>query len=140
MLRLHQIENDKDREAAFRIRREVFIIGQNVPEEIEMDEFDDVATHVLAQVDHEPAGTARWRMTGEGYKLERFAVLEKYRGCGVGLALVDFIIDKIADDRPVYLNAQTDVISFYEQKGFVAEGDIFYEADIPHRRMVLNKS
>ena len=33
------------------------------------------------------------------------------------------------------LNAQTHAIGFYEQSDFVAEGDEFDDAGIPHRRM-----
>ena len=39
------------------------------------------------------------------------------------------------DIEPVYLHAQVSAISFYEKLGFFSQGDIFYEASIPHREM-----
>ena len=136
-IQVHIIESDDELTQAFAIRREVFIIGQAVDEKIEMDAFDANATHILATVDGKPAGTARWRITGEGSKLERFAVLDRYRGLGVGRRLVDFVIQRIDPHLPAYLNSQVAVIPFYKKMGFVVEGPVFYEADIPHRRMTL---
>ena len=124
-------------EQVFAIRRQVFCIEQNVSEEIEMDEFDEIATHILAHFDGNPAGTARWRFTEEGAKMERFAVLKEYRGKGVGEALVNYTLDKLIESDFIFLNAQESVIKFYEKFGFVAVGNRFYEADIPHRKMIL---
>ncbi len=41
--------------------------------------------------------------------------------------------------EPVILDAQVQVIPFYEKLGFVAEGPVFDDAGIPHRRMTLKK-
>ncbi len=133
------ISSQTDLDKTFAIRRQVFCIEQKVSEEIEMDEFDDVATHILAYIDEKPVGTARWRFTEEGAKMERFAVLKEYRGNGVGEELVKYTLDKLKDNEFIYLNAQESVIKFYEKYGFEAVGDRFYEADIPHRKMIWRK-
>jgi len=122
---------------ALQIRQEVFVEEQQVDPEIEYDEFEESSTHILATIEDTPAGTARWRQTDEGYKLERFAVPEKFRGQGVGAALLVFILDQLDDRSKVYLNSQLVAMGFYEKMGFTAVGDIFYEADIPHKKMVL---
>ena len=132
-----QIQSATELEKAFTIRRQVFCVEQNVSEEIEMDEFDDVATHILAQINEEPVGTARWRFTEEGAKLERFAVLRDFRGMGVGGALVDYAMDHLKSNNFIYLNAQESVVKFYEKFGFTAVGNRFFEADIPHKKMIL---
>ena len=124
-------------EQAFAIRRQVFCIEQKVSEEIEMDEFDSIATHILAYIDGKAVGTARWRFTEDGVKMERFAVLKEYRGKSVGVALVNYTLDKIIGSDFIFLNAQESVIKFYEKFGFVAVGNRFYEADIAHRKMIL---
>lgn len=134
---IKQIVNLTELEQAFAIRRQVFCIEQNVSEEIEMDEFDDVATHILAFINDKPVGTARWRFTEEGAKMERFAVLKEYRGKDVGEALVNYTLDKLKDNDFIYLNAQESVIKFYEKFGFLSVGNRFYEADIPHKKMIL---
>jgi predicted GNAT family N-acyltransferase len=38
-------------------------------------------------------------------------------------------------DREVLLSAQTHAISFYARFGFVAEGEVYDDAGIPHQRM-----
>jgi len=138
-MKIKQISSISELEEAFTIRRTVFCIEQNVSEEIEMDEFDDIAKHILAYINNKPIGTARWRFTEEGAKMERFAVLKDARGKGVGEALVKYTLDNLRDNKFVYLNAQESVIKFYEKFGFEVEGKRFYEADIPHKKMILNR-
>ena len=118
------------------IRRRVFIVEQSVPPEIEMDVYDKTATHVLAMVNGEPAGTARWRQTRHGIKLERFAVPKRLRGRGIGECLLMFVLDQITGSQRIYLHAQSDVVSFYEKYGFTCVGEGFFEAGIPHRKMI----
>lgn len=130
------IQSEQEMKASRRIREEVFVIEQKVPIEIEYDEYEDSATHILAQIGTQPVGTARWRKTDKGFKLERFAVPATERGKGVGAALVNFVLDQIEDKSKAYLNSQVSAIDFYEKLEFKAEGGIFYEADIPHRKMV----
>ena len=123
-------------QAALKIRQVVFVEEQQVDPEIEYDEYEDVATHVIAFVGEIAVGTARWRLAQESYKLERFAVLESYRGQGVGAALVKFVMKQLGQDRSIYLNSQMVALPFYEKLGFEAIGEVFYEANIPHRKMV----
>jgi len=122
-------------EKAFAIRREVFVGEQNCPPELEW-EHEDVSTHFLATVDDEPAGAARWRKTGKGYKLERFAVLKKFRGYGVGQSLVQAVLDDLPGDATyIYMHAQIQAVSLYERFGFVKTGPQFEEAGIQHFKM-----
>ena len=64
-------------------------------------------------------------------------VLSRIRGRGIGFALLEAAIQKARTlgMNGVYLNAQTHALGFYERAGFVAEGDEFMEAGIPHYRM-----
>ena len=119
------------------IRYRVFVIEQKVDHEIEYDEFEESSTHVLAELDGKAVGTARWRETELGYKLERFAVPIEFRGLGVGAALVNFVLDQLPTRSKAYLNSQVSAMGFYEKFGFRAVGDLFYEANIPHKKMVL---
>ncbi|RYY32299.1 MAG: GNAT family N-acetyltransferase, partial [Sphingobacteriaceae bacterium] len=89
---VNKVNNPADLETVFAIRREVFVVEQNCPPELEW-EFEDESTHFLAKVDGVPAGAARWRKTDKGYKLERFAVLQQYRGKGVAQAVVQAVLD-----------------------------------------------
>ena len=131
------IRSNTEMKRARRIRQVVFVEGQQVSADIEYDEYEDTSTHILAQINGKAVGTARWRKTDQGFKLERFAVLANARGRGVGEALVSFILARIDPQAGIYLNSQVSAIGFYAHFGFQAEGEIFYEADIPHRKMVL---
>ncbi|MFI5163151.1 MAG: GNAT family N-acetyltransferase [Sphingobacteriales bacterium] len=122
-------------EKVFAIRREVFVGEQNCPPELEW-EHEDESNHFLATVDGEPAGASRWRKTDKGYKLERFAVLKKFRGNGVGQQLVKTVLaDLPADASYVYLHAQVDAVTLYERFNFVKTGPEFEEAGIRHYKM-----
>ena len=118
------------------IREKVFIMEQNVPEDVEIDQYEDSSNHIVALLDEEFIGTARWRKTEDGIKLERFAVLKEKRGLGIGKKLVEFILEKIKNEPFVYLHAQDHVISFYKKFGFIPVGDHFYEGGISHQKMI----
>jgi len=119
------------------IRREVFVRGQGVCEAEEIDGLDAACRHYLAWSGTEPVGTARLRSTPAGAKAERVAVRAPWRGVGVGAALMRELEEdaRRAGRAQVVLNAQLAALAFYERLGYVAEGDVFDEAGIPHRRM-----
>lgn len=139
-LSVQKVKNpSKELDQVFSIRKEVFVVEQNCPPELEW-EFEDESTHFLASVDEVPAGAARWRKTEKGYKLERFAVLQQFRGSGLGQELVKTVIaDLPADAHYVYLHAQIQAMGLYDKFGFVAEGPQFEEAGIQHFKMVLKR-
>jgi predicted GNAT family N-acyltransferase len=133
---VNKVTDPADLEKVFAIRREVFVGEQNCPPELEW-EFEDESNHFLATVDGEPAGASRWRKTDKGYKLERFAVLQKFRGYGVGQTLVKAVLaDLPADADYVYLHAQIQAVTLYEKFGFEKNGPEFEEAGIRHYKMV----
>ena len=113
-----EIYLDKDIKEAFSIRGKVFVEGMNIPVEIELDKYDKVAHQIIAYADEIPAGTARWRKTKEGMKLERFAVLPKFRLLGIGKALAEYILKTLKNEKNIYLNSQHTAIGFYEKLGF----------------------
>lgn len=117
------------------LRKAVFVDEQGVPSGIEYAG-DESAHHFLAAHDGRACGTARWRKTGDGFKLERFAVLPEYREMGIGAALLNAVLADLPDDPvPIYLNAQLPAVGFYERYGFRCVGDVFEEAGIAHRKM-----
>lgn len=135
VIEAHKVTEPAELEQVFAIRREVFVGEQNCPPELEW-EFEDESTHFLATVDGDPAGASRWRKTDKGYKLERFAVLKKYRGFGVGQELVRTVLaDLPADAVYVYMHAQIQAVGLYEKFGFVKTGPEFEEAGIRHFKM-----
>jgi predicted GNAT family N-acyltransferase len=136
MIQVNKINNTVDLEEALAIRRQVFVVEQGCPEEEEY-EHDEISLHYLAKVDEVPAGTARWRVTENGVKLERFAVQKEFRKRGVASALLETILDELLlqQQKKIYLHAQLPAMSLYEKFGFVKVGELFYEANIPHYKM-----
>jgi len=136
VIKASKVSDPTDLEKVFAIRREVFVGEQNCPPELEW-EFEDESTHFLVTVDGEPAGASRWRKTDKGYKLERFAVLQKFRGFGVGQELVKTVLNDLPKDATyVYLHAQIQAVTLYEKFGFEKTGPEFEEAGIRHYKMV----
>ncbi|GGX61471.1 acetyltransferase [Streptomyces fructofermentans] len=137
-----------DREACFAVRKEVFVVEQGVPQDLEYDAYDAVAVHVLAVGgDGEPLGAGRLlhgeraaaKTGGEPGvgSLGRLAVLKAARGLGVGVALVRGIEEaaRALGLTAVDLHAQTHALGFYERLGYVAYGPEFPDAGIAHRAM-----
>lgn len=121
------------------IRNKVFVIEQNCPEELEW-EYEEESTHFLLSIDGEDKATARHRKTENGYKLERFAVLNSERGKGLGHQILQAILNDLLDFKGlIYMHAQVDVIPFYEKMGFVKQGKQFEEAGIQHFKMNLKR-
>ncbi|WP_369222179.1 GNAT family N-acetyltransferase [Streptomyces sp. R39] len=137
-----------DLEACFTVRKQVFVVEQGVPEDLEYDEYDPVAVHVLAVgEDGVPLGTGRLlygevaaaRTDGDLSlgSLGRLAVLEEARGLGVGVALVR-AVEEAARARgltAVDLHAQTHALGFYQRLGYEPYGPEYEEAGIAHRGM-----
>lgn len=123
---------------ALRIVREtVFIDEQKVPVELEWDDLDNRAIHVLAEDNEgQPIGTGRLLSSGQ---IGRIAVLKHWRGKGTGAALLSTLITlaKEAGIAPIYLNAQKSAIPFYSRQGFQPKGPEFMEANIVHQKMTL---
>lgn len=139
MIKIEKITTPEIQQIVWDIRHEVFVIGQNCPKEIEY-EFEEESIHFIAYFNNEPAGTARIRETENGFKLERFAVLEKFRGNGIGSALVAYLlIETIPFGKKIYLHAQLTAAPLYAKHNFKPDGENFWEADIEHVKMVYSK-
>ncbi|WML43412.1 GNAT family N-acetyltransferase [Neobacillus sp. PS3-40] len=132
------VENQKELEDAFSVRKTVFIHEQNVPAEEEIDQYEDDSTHFVYYNDEVPTGAGRFRSV-DGYgKVERICVLKEARKTGAGKAIMD-VIEKFASInglRKLKLNAQTHAIPFYSGLGYKIISEEFMDAGIPHKTMV----
>lgn len=137
---LRRVDSDETLAAAHAVRRAVFIDEQGVPEDIEMDDEDDDATHFVAfdPTHGDPVGTTRIRaLDEETVKIERVAVLAEHRGQGVGLRLMERAEDEARAQgyARVQLHAQAAVEGFYERLGYRTVSEEFEEAGITHVEM-----
>ncbi len=113
--------------AAFALRREVFVIEQQIPETEEFDADDLTATHVVAIAAGTVVGTLRIIWTPEHVKLGRVVVSQLWRGQGISTRLLRHAMDLARDkgESRFYLTAQHDKLAVYEKLGFVAFGEPF---------------
>jgi predicted GNAT family N-acyltransferase len=118
------------------IRRAVFVVEQQVPEDEEWDDQDAVCQHVMAVAEGVPVGTGR--LLSDGH-IGRMAVIKPWRGCGVGRAMLTTLLALARQSgfAEAVLHAQIHALLFYEKQGFIAEGPVFMEAGIAHRVMRL---
>ena len=120
-----------------RIRDVVFCQEQGVSPAEEWDGRDGLCEHFLVSRDGIEIGCARVRPYSPGvFKIERVAVLKSHRGTGAGKFIMRALLERL-DRVTVVLNAQLSVKDFYQNLGFIPEGDIFQEAGIPHVHMTL---
>jgi ElaA protein len=131
---------DAAQAACFAVRRAVFIEEQGIPEAEEWDAHDATCTHFLAADDAGPLATARLMTHGSAAKIGRVAVMPRARGTGLGAALMRHVLEdaRRRGHPTAVLEAQVDVIPFYERLGFVAEGPVYDDGSgILHRWMTL---
>lgn len=126
-----------DYDSAIRtIRETVFVAEQGVPLELEMDDRDPIAKHVLALVNGCPAGTARLDIRNAG-KIGRLAVLPSFRRRGLGRLIMEEI-ESIGRDHQLsqlWCHAQKTAVPFYQSLGYDIMSPEFLEAGIVHCKM-----
>ncbi len=133
-----------ERDACYLVRMAVFVDEQKVPPWEELDHLDEEALHFLAELAEEEGkivGAARLVDKGDGIgKIGRVAVLKEHRERGIGRTLMSHVMEAAFQRfHTLILDAQVQVIPFYEKFGFAAEGDVFLDAGIEHRAMSLKR-
>jgi predicted GNAT family N-acyltransferase len=120
-----------------KVRTVVFIDEQYVPVNLEWDDLDATAQHLLAVNDaNEPIACARILNNGS---IGRMAVLKAWRGLGVGSALLKRAIEihQQHGTQNITLSAQVHAITFYEKAGFEVISQPYLDANIQHVDMRL---
>jgi predicted GNAT family N-acyltransferase len=106
---------------AFAIRSQVYIGEQKCPYDEEFDGNDFTATHFVAYIDGEPAGTLRVRGFSDYAKFERVAVLSRYRATDVARIMMEYSFEVIR--RKGYTQAcgyaQKRLVNYWSKYGFV---------------------
>ena len=128
---------------AFTVRKIVFVDEQHVPEEEEIDQFEDDATHIVLYDGEQPVGAGRFRVIDGLGKVERICVMASFLMQGAG-KLIMIKIEDIAREAHVpklKLNAQTQAEAFYTSLGYqTVSPEVFMDAGIPHVTMIKELS
>jgi predicted GNAT family N-acyltransferase len=121
------------------LRYQVFVVEQKVPEDMEWDEFDEIAWHAIVTADNQTVGTGRLILDGHIAKIGRMAVQSSRRNQGIGKSILNALIQTAKEKgaQECILHAQTHAIAFYAKADFEPNGPIFDEAGIPHVEMRL---
>ncbi|MEJ8304317.1 GNAT family N-acetyltransferase [Saccharibacillus sacchari] len=136
------VENENQLARCLSVRREVFVNEQQVPEELEVDDYDrldSTAKHVVVEGSNGDAAAARFIPYKDGAaKMQRVAVRSAYRGQGLGRVLMSGLEDaaRQAGYSRCILDSQCHAEGFYRSLGYrTLPGEPFYDAGILHVRM-----
>ncbi len=105
---------------AFAVRAACFMGELEVPFSEEFDGHDFGATHVIAYVGDEPAGTVRVRWFQSFAMPERLAVIQRFRGHSIGHLLLERV-RKLAEGRgcsTLYAQALPGDVRYWERQGW----------------------
>ena len=105
---------------AFAVRAACFMGELDVPFSEEFDGHDFGATHIIAYVGEEPAGTVRVRWFQSFAMPERLAVIQRFRGHNIGQMLLERC-RKLAEGRgsnTLYVQALPGDVKYWEKQGW----------------------
>lgn len=144
-MNLKKITSADELEAAFSIRKKVFVEEQGVPLKDEFDEFDTLdgpCEHILAFCEGQPVATGRIRVLDGKGKLERICILEPYRKTGIGKKIISALEEIVVEKgyQQAKLNGQTQAEGFYKKLGYRVASAEFIEDGIPHILMIKDLS
>lgn len=133
----------EDMAAVYALRREVFVVGQGVPEDMERDGHDAGCEHAVALLAGQVVGTGRLlgpEATGTPPQVAtvgRLAVTADRRASGIGAAVLATLERRAVERgfREVELHAQVHARPFYDRAGYRAVGQTYLEAGIEHVTM-----
>jgi predicted GNAT family N-acyltransferase len=129
---------------ALSVRYQVFVCEQGVAEELERDEIDAEARHVVVFADGQAIGTGRFfadQNEPEVARIGRVAVLRDFRQKKIGSMIIGSLLAAIRESHrftTVRIHAQKQVEKVYSAFGFTAVGEEFLEAGIVHIEMHLH--
>ena len=121
------------------IRKIVFSDELNIPEACLFDEYDKTCDQFLIKNGEITVGALRLRKENNAIKLERMAILSKFRKMSFGIKAIDAVKKYciIESESKIFLDSIYDVRGFYRKCGFGEIGTVFERVGIPHIRMEL---
>ncbi|MCL2055848.1 MAG: GNAT family N-acetyltransferase [Oscillospiraceae bacterium] len=128
---------------AYAVRTAVFVNEQGFSAEIEIDDTDPSAYHIVMFDGAKPVATGRVfpeNSDKQTYHIGRVAVLKKYRGRGIGIKLMAKLEEcaKSLGGTRTVLGSQMQAKQFYEKLGYAAFGGQYMDEHCPHINMGKN--
>ncbi len=119
------------------LRDIVFVVGQKITSESEVDGRDPECHHAMLWQDDRVIGTARVFADCDPNIVGRVAIHTDFQRQGLGSELMEHIQTWLTG-RPAELHAQAHLEDWYRSLGWTRNSDVFMEAEIPHVTMTLN--
>lgn len=135
---IKSVESPEEFTAIQSIRISVFQEEQGVDSALDFDGKDEICEHLIAYLNKEVVGTVRIRyLDAQTAKIERLAVLSKFRSQGIGTKITQKALEIIASKNipEAVIHSQEYVKDLYKKLDFTQVGENFYEAGIPHVKM-----
>lgn len=122
--------------AVLQLRDEVFVVGQKITAESEVDGEDPRCTHIIGRDERgDVVATARLFLGDDPVKVGRVAVHPRLQRQGVGSQLMEYV-HQVLGPRQGKMSAQAHLEHWYGGLGWRRVGEGYVEADIPHVTMV----
>lgn len=139
-MKIRWIRGEEGFEDAYRVREAVFIIEQNIDEELEIDINDESAMHLVIYDDEIPVATGRVFEDKDGFHIGRICVLKEYRSKNLGKLIMEMLVEKAVSDgaKEIHLSSQLYATAFYRKFGFREYGETYDDAGIEHISMILS--
>jgi ElaA protein len=117
------------------LRDRVFVVGQKITAESEIDGQDPECVHVMGRDDDGAiVATARLFLDQQPAIVGRVAVDTHLQRLGLGRQLMAHV-HHVLGDRPGAMSAQAHLADWYASMGWQPEGEVFIEAELPHLHM-----
>ena len=115
-----------------RLRVDVFVVEQECPYgELDGRDLEDTTRHVWIEDDLGVVSYLRVLDDGDARRIGRVCTRMNARSGGMARILIEHVIDETGG--PWVLDAQSYLIDWYHDRGFVDDGDEFIDEDgIPH--------
>ena len=127
------------------LRAEVFVVEQNCPY-LDMDNKDETSLHVLGYEEDKLVACSRLVPIGISYDeapaIGRVVTHASVRKLGYGKQLMEYSIAEVQQhfhSNNILIGAQVYLDKFYRNLGFIPEGYIYLEDNIPHIKMKYQK-
>jgi predicted GNAT family N-acyltransferase len=139
-MKVIEVSNEQQLADAYQVRSLVFIEEQCVAAELEHDQHDETAIHLVGYLYDQPIAAGRIRLLDQFGKMERVAIIKQYRGQKYGQQLMTTMERVLAEHgrTRAKLNAQVHALLFYQTLGYQITSDVFLEAGIEHVAMEKN--
>tara|TARA_B100001013_G_scaffold12448_1_gene7370 strand:+ start:1093 stop:1518 length:426 start_codon:yes stop_codon:yes gene_type:complete len=122
------------------IRKVVFTDELNIPESYLFDEYDKTCDQFLIKNDEITVGALRLRKENNAIKLERMAILSKFRKMSFGIKAINEVKKYCitGSESKILLDSIYDIRDFYKKCGFSEIGKVFDRVGLPHIRMEMS--